>query len=70
MFVEINFRKSKWMLCSTFVPPSQSDQYYFDNIDKALDIYCQYEKVVLAGDFNAQIEERCFDYFLFQHELR
>ena len=58
------------MLCSTYVPPSHSDQYYFDNTDKALDIYCQYEKVVLAGDFNAQIEERCFDYFLFQHELR
>ena len=44
IFVEINFRKSKWLLCSTYHPPSQSDQYYFDNIDKALDVYCQYEK--------------------------
>ena len=35
-------------------------QYYFDNIDKALDVYCQYDKVVLAGDFNAQIGEKCF----------
>ena len=67
IFVEINFRKSKWLLCVTYHPPSQSDEYYFDNIDK---VYCQYEKVVLVGDFNAQIGEKCFDGFLFQHELK
>ena len=55
IFVELNFRKSKRLLCDTYHPPSQSDQYYFDNIDKALYVYCQYEKVVLVGDFNAQI---------------
>ena len=70
IFVELNFRKSKWLLCGTYHPPSQSDQYYFDNIDKALDVYCQYEKIMLVGDFNAQIGEKCFDDFLFQHELR
>ena len=43
-------------------PPSQSDQYYFDSIDKALDVYYQYEKVVLVGDFNSQIGEKCFEY--------
>ena len=70
IFAEINFRKSKWLLCGTYHPPSQYDQYYFDNIDKALDVYCQYEKIMLIGDFNAQIGEKCFDNFLFQHELR
>ena len=25
---------------------------------------------MLAGDFDAQIEEKCFDDFLFQHQLR
>ena len=71
IFIEINFRKSKWLLCCTYHPPSQSDQYYFDNIDKALDVYCQYEeKIMLAGYFNAPIGEKCFDNFLFQHEHR
>ena len=70
VFVEIDFRKSKWLLCGTHHLPSHSDQYYFDNIDKALDVYCQYEKIMLVGDFNAQIGEKCFDDFLFQHELR
>ena len=30
IFVEINFRKSTWLLCSTCHLPSQSDQYYFE----------------------------------------
>ena len=69
IFLEINFRKSKWLLCSTYHPPSQSNQYYFDNIDKALDVYCQYEKVVLVGDFNAQIGEKYFLDFYFNMNL-
>ena len=40
IFVDINFRRSKWLICGTYHPPSQSDQYYFDNIDKAPDVYC------------------------------
>ena len=68
-FVEIYFRKSKWLLCGTYHPPSQSDQYFFDNIDKALDVYFQYEKIMLAGDFNAQIGGKCFEDFPFQHEF-
>ena len=63
IFVEMNFRKSKWLLYGTY-------QYYFDNIDKTRDVYCQYEKIMLVGDFSAQIGEKCFDDFLFQHELR
>ena len=69
IFLEINFRKSTWLLCSTYHPPSQSNQCYFDNIDKALDVYCQYEKVVLVGDFNAQIGEKCFLDFYFNMNL-
>ena len=29
LFVEINFRKSEWLLFGTYHPPSQNDQYYF-----------------------------------------
>ena len=70
IFVEINFRKSKWLFCGTYHPPSESDQHYIDNTDKALDVYYQYEKIMLVEDFNAQNGEKCFDDFLFQNELR
>ena len=38
LFVETNLRKTKWLLCGTYHPPSQNDKYFFDNLGTALDI--------------------------------
>ena len=70
LFIEINFRRYKWLLCVLYPPPSQSDQYFFHNLDKALDVYSNYETVLITGDFNAQEGEKCLDTFLYQHELK
>ena len=69
LFVELNFRKSKWLLCGTYHPPAQNDQYFFNCIDKALDTYSNYDNVLLAGDFNAEDDEPCLSNFLYQHDL-
>ena len=58
IFVELNFRKCKWLLCGTYHPPSQSDEYLFNNLDKALDTCSRYNKVLLMGDFNTQTSEQ------------
>ena len=34
LFIELNFRKTKWLLFGTFHPLTQSDSYYFNNLDK------------------------------------
>ena len=52
-FIELNFCKCKWLLCATYSTPTQNRNYFFDNIDKCLDVYSTYERVTLAGDFNA-----------------
>ena len=57
-FIELNSRKCKWLLCATYRAPSQNDNIFFDNIDKCLDVYSTYERVALAGDFNAKIREK------------
>ena len=44
-------------------PPSQPDQYFFNTLDKALDVYSNYENILLIGDFNAQIGETHLDTF-------
>ena len=64
-FIELNFRKCKWLLCATYRAPSQNHNYFFDNIDKGLDVYSTYERVALAGDFNAKVSEKSFDTFLY-----
>ena len=35
-----------------------------------IDVYSQYEKVLLVGDFNPEVSEVCLDSFLYQHELK
>ena len=33
LFIELNFRKTKWLLFPAYHPPTQSDSYYFNNLD-------------------------------------
>ena len=70
LFVELNFRKCKWLLSGIYLPPSQSDQCFFDRLDNVLDVYSNYENILLVGDFNAEIGETCLDTFLYQHQLK
>ena len=71
MFIELNFCKSKWLLFGTYHPPSQNDNFYFDTIGRAIDIYNdKYDKILLAGDFNAQDNEMVFKQFLDLHSLK
>ena len=70
IFLELNFRKCKWLLVGTYHRPSQNDHYFFENLDTAIDVYSNYEKVLLVGDFKAEISEVCSDSFLYQHELK
>ena len=51
-------------------PPPQNDHYFLENIDKVIDVYSHYEKVLLVEDFNAEISEVCLDSSLHQHELK
>ena len=43
--------------------------YYFDNLDKAFDTYCSYEKRLFIGDFNTEISEPRIDSFVYEYEL-
>ena len=70
LFIELNFRKCRWLHSRTYHPPSQNDEYYFNYLDKALDSYSNYEKVLLVGDFNTEITEHYIESFLYKHELR
>lgn len=71
IFVEINLRKTKWLIFGTYHPPKQSDDYYFKQVGNSLDLYCQnYEKFLLIGDFNAEESEPCLYQFLQEYESK
>ena len=48
IFLELNFKKCKWLLVGTYHPPSQNDHYFFENLDKKIDVCSHYEKILLA----------------------
>ena len=65
IFVEVNLRKTKWLLFATYHPSSEVDEYYFGKTEKGLDKYSQiYRKVLMAGDFNAKESEPGLAQFL------
>ena len=71
MFIEINLRKTKWLIYGTYHPPSQNDKYFFDSLGRALDIYSgKYDKFLLIGDFNAEIEEPILHTFLHDYNAK
>ena len=65
MFIEINLRKTKCLLCGIYHPPRESDKEYFQQIELALDTYSDYEKFLLVEDFNAEESEPCLNNFLY-----
>ena len=64
-------RKHKWLLFATYHPPNQKDDYFFDHLGKAIDVYHQtYNKLLLIGDFNAEDKEPCLSQFLFEYNTK
>ena len=71
IFIKINLIKTKWLFCGCYHPPSYSDQYFFENIGKALDKYSKhYDKFMLVGDFNAEESEPCPSQFLYEYSAK
>ena len=71
LFIEVNLRKTKLLLFgsyhSTHKEYGLSDADYFEQISLALDVYSNYDKFLLAGDFNIEEEESCLNDFLHEH---
>ena len=70
IFIELNFRKSKWLLLAAYKPPDISKINCFDNITKALDYHGdKYENIILMGDLNTLDTDEVFCDFLEEHFL-
>ena len=71
-FYRISFQKMQVVIRifnATYHPPSQTDKYYFNYLDKALDTYIKYEKILLVRDFNTEIRGYYKEPFLDEHEI-
>ena len=65
VFIEVNLRKTKWLIFGTYRPSCQPMEYFFKHISYSSDIYRQtYQKFFLAGDFNTEETKPCLSKFL------
>ena len=44
ILVELNLRKKKWLLFGWYHPPSQSDEYFFHQVKKGLDMNSKFDE--------------------------
>ena len=56
--IELNLRKLKWLLFSTYHSPSQADDYCFSYVSNCLDTsILTYDQFLLVGEFNPEDSE-------------
>ena len=71
LIVEINLRKTKFLFVGGYRPTSQSQNYFFDTISNALDVYTgTYNKLLLAGDFNVTETDVVLNEFLHVNDFK
>ena len=58
LFVEINLRKKKWLLCCSYNPKKSLISNHLKEIGNNLDLLSsKYDNYLLMGDFNAEPSE-------------
>ena len=71
IFVEINLRKTKWLLFGGYRPPRQQAEYFLKHVNYALDTYRQtFDKFLLAEDFNTEDANTIMSEFLFNNDAK
>ena len=64
-FVEINFRKKKWLLSYSYNPHKSSIENHLKNISKTFNkLRATYDNLILSGDLNVESEEESIAEFL------
>ena len=62
--IEINLRKVKWLLVCSYDPNFCNLPVHLNAIDKAIEFHSKtYVKILIAGDFNAQVSDKKLDTF-------
>ena len=64
LFIEINLRKKKWLLCCSYNPHKSLIVAHLREIQVALDVLSsKYENTIIIGDFNSEPKESTMIHF-------
>ena len=70
-FIELNLRRKKWLLCSTYNPHRNFISDHVSKIGKNLDLFSgNYDGIFLMGDFNAEFQNHFLKEFCDLYNLK
>ena len=62
---EFLVKTRKWLCIGFYKSPSQNENYFLDILSKVLTIQtCQYENLILIGDFNLTVNKKNLGVFM------
>ena len=70
VFVEINIRKKKWLLCCSYNPRKNNISNHMHHLNKGLDVYLKNYNLLILGDLNSELEETCLNDFCNVNNLK
>ena len=57
-FIELNLRKTKWLLVPSYRPPSQNEKYFVEQIGILVDFYSRStHNLLVFGDLNLEASD-------------
>ena len=57
-YVEINLRKTKWLLCCSYNANRCKIDFHLENLNRSLALYSShYENFIITGDFNVEAND-------------
>ena len=70
-YVELNLRTNKWVINCSYNPHKCLIRNHLDAISKTLDLHSStYDKIMLLGDFNTEIDEQHMQSFCDNYSLK
>ena len=70
ILIELSIKSWKWLCIGLYKPPSQNEKYFLDNQSLALTkVSCEYENVMLIGDFTLTVENKNLEVFMNTFDL-
>ena len=65
ILIEFSIRTRKWLFVGLYKPPSQTEHSFLNNLSLVINrLICQYENLMLIGDFNMTIENENLEFFM------
>ena len=67
--LELNFKKSKWLLISIYRPETYKKNEFIEALSKLIDTYSDYENLIIVGDFNMEAKDAIMQQLILSYDL-